>query len=189
MPYKRLGTPNFDEWQKANLRTAAARAASKSHRNSSRLTSLEKVVAFFGAVDTRPHLFMLSVALESVQRFHPAAGYFALIPSEHSCSEYPCASAGKNGDLWCGQHFRRYCPLLQLWSRGTVRPLSLPREVEQLFPTNSTNASAFVYSRMTFLRHFVPQALALKGYQFSVNIDPVHQALIERGSALLCRHG
>ena len=122
---------------------------------------------------------MINVALQSVQRFHPTAGYFVLLPSEHACNEYPCAAERREGDIWCGHHFRRMCPLLELWSRGTVRPLSLSREVEQLFATNASaansssgNASAFIYSRMTFLRHFVPQRLASMGYQYSVNLDP-----------------
>jgi hypothetical protein len=43
-------------------------------------TDIERTVAFFGACDTRPTLFLLSVALESARRFHPLAGYFVLLP-------------------------------------------------------------------------------------------------------------
>lgn len=177
MPYARKNAPTFAQWQASRAAAASADMTSRTHNHSGVNARLERVVAFFGAVDTRIHLFMLNVALQSVQRFHPAAGYFALLPSEHKCNEYPCAADKRQGDIWCGHHFRSFCPLLELWSRGTVRPLSLSRKVEQSFATNassssSTNSSAFVYSRMTFLRHFVPQALASMGYQYSVNIDP-----------------
>ena len=44
----------------------------------------EDQVAFFGAVDSRAHLYLSVVSLLSVQRFHPEAGYFMLVPGERA---------------------------------------------------------------------------------------------------------
>ena len=55
----------------------------------------EDTVAFFGAVDSRPLLFLMSVALLSTRRYHPQAGFFILVPVEH-VSAGPCEG-------WCCQ--------------------------------------------------------------------------------------
>ena len=46
----------------------------------------EDQVAFFGAVDSRAHLYLSVVSLLSVQRFHPEAGYFMLVPGERAAA-------------------------------------------------------------------------------------------------------
>ena len=119
---------------------------------------------------------MLNVALQSVRRFHPLAGYFALLPRVDPHAKCPvnftiddCSARG----------------LLRSWSGSFIKPLTLPRHKETLFdlPVRSSWSSSmegnrandgvtFVYSRMTFLRHWVPQVLALRGYTFSVSLDP-----------------
>lgn len=172
-----------------------------SKRNANGTASrLERTVAFYGAVDSRPYLFLLNVALQSVRRFHPSAGYFALLPSSSSgatgCeaattgngSAYATATGGAtNGDaLDPGPANTNGCAflwraLLKSWSSDSVKPLMLPQRLETLFtpPTReererdgAIGLDRIVYSRMTFLRHFVPQALLLHGYTYSVSLDP-----------------
>ena len=167
--YVRAGTP------------CTTRSYAKSYhttRNISGTASrLERSVAFFGAVDSRPYLFMLNVALQSVRRFHPLAGYFALLPRVD-----PHAKCRKS-ELAIDDCSAR--GLLRSWSGSFIKPLTLPRHKETLFdlPVRSSWSSSmegnrandgvtFVYSRMTFLRHWVPQVLALRGYTFSVSLDP-----------------
>ena len=68
---------------------------------------LERSVAFFGAVDSRPYLFMMNVALQSVQRFHPMAGYFVLLPSKDA--NIGCSSnAWSKGDCSSGSLLRKW---------------------------------------------------------------------------------
>eukprot|EP00965_Chrysotila_dentata_P011276 367482-Pleurochrysis_carterae.AAC.2 len=110
----------------------------------------EKSVAFFGAVDSRAYLFLMTVALRSAQRFHPQSGYFVLVPT------------GRAVD-WSG--------LLQQWSDGIASFLEVPATSMQAFGKASEGREES-YSRMTFLRMAVPETLLLRGYQFSVNIDP-----------------
>ena len=111
------------------------------------LESLERSVAFFGAVDTRPHLFLLSVTLASVRRFHPQSGYFVLLPETKA----------------------NWSTLLHTWSAGPVRIMALPAAALQrefLVPPDRG------YSSMTFHRHRMPEALGWLGFQYSVNLDP-----------------
>ena len=126
---------------------------------------LERSVAFFGAVDSRPYLFMMNVALQSVQRFHPMAGYFVLLPSKDE--NIGCSSnAWSKGD--CSS-----ISLLRKWSNGQVQALALPREAERLFDMEEgIKSDEGTYSRMTFLRHWMPQALFQRGFRFSVSLDP-----------------
>lgn len=63
----------------------------------------ETSVAFFGAVDSRPYLFLMATALNSVRRFHPLSGYFVLVPE---------------GSGWTS--------LVRAWSTGNAELLELP---------------------------------------------------------------
>ena len=93
MPFLRNNAPTFAQWQASRAAAASADINSRMRNNSGVNSRLERTVAFFGAVDTRPHLFMINVALQSVQRFHPTAGYFVLLPSEHACNGIPNRAA------------------------------------------------------------------------------------------------
>ena len=109
---------------------------------------LERSIAFFGAVDTRPHLFLQSITLQSVRRFHPASGYFVLLPE---------AKVAK------------WRQLLSSWSSNGIRAIALPESLTKksfVMPPHSS------YSTMTFHRHWVPEMLFALGYKFSVNLDP-----------------
>jgi len=108
----------------------------------------EASVAFFGAVDSRPYLFYMIVSLLSAQRFHPAAGYFVLVP------------AGKS-DEWG--------PYAEQLSGSTVRLMDLPAAALDNFAAPDGGAR---YSRFTFHRHAVPQLLGRRGYAYSINLDP-----------------
>ena len=110
---------------------------------------LERSVAFFGAVDTRPHLFFLTVSLASIQRFHPLSGYFALIPQQFSA----------RGSRWNA--------LLHSWSSGRVHPLTLSAADRRHFAGAEGG-----YSPMTFHRHRVPEMLLARRFHYSVNLDP-----------------
>ena len=68
--------------------------------------SAETSVAFFGAVDSRPYLFLMATALNSVRRFHPLSGYFVLVPE---------------GSGWTS--------LVRAWSTGNAELLELPVRV------------------------------------------------------------
>ena len=114
-------------------------------------SSIEPSVGFFGGADTRPHLFFLTVALESVRRFHPQCSFFALLPESEV------------GDG------RRWTALLHSWSRGNVKPLALPKDVQA---RDFVAPGGAPYSSMTFHRHRVPQMLWTRGLQFSINLDP-----------------
>ena len=107
----------------------------------------EDTVAFFGAVDSRPLLFFISVTLLSVRRFHPRAGFFVLVPKRE---------AGP------------WAPLLRSWTGGAVQLLELEDEAAKDFG----NQRADGYSRMTFHRHRVPELLVQQGFAFSINLDP-----------------
>lgn len=113
--------------------------------------ALEPSVAFFGAADSRAVLFFVSVALESVRRFHPQSGYHVLVPAAESGAD------------------SRWSALLRSWSDGHVKPLKLPETFVRAFTTPGEVPG---YSPMTFLRHAVPQLLAERGFRFSVNLDP-----------------
>lgn len=92
-------------------------------------------------------LFLMSVALESVRRFHPRSSYFVLIPES-------------NRTAWA--------PLLHKWSGGHVQPLLLSaRQMRHAFVLHETA----VYSAMTYHRHRVAQMLAGR-YEYSINLDP-----------------
>jgi hypothetical protein len=108
----------------------------------------EASVAFFGAVDSRPYLFYMTVSLLSVHRFHPAAGYFALVPAGKSTAWRP---------------FSRWL------SDGHIQLLDLPPDATDNFAAPEGGAS---YSRFTFHRHAMPQLLARLGFAYSVNLDP-----------------
>ena len=111
-------------------------------------TPLESRVAFFGAADGKPHLYVLTVALLSAHRFHPAAGYYALMPQGEA------------------EACRRAEHPFSMWSRGVVRALPLDAASATQF------GSGGGYSRYTFHRHAVPEMLAARGYDFSINLDP-----------------
>lgn len=108
----------------------------------------EASIAFFGAVDSRPYLFYMVISLLSAHRFHPAAGYFVLVPP------------GKAAE-WEG-----YAASL---SEGNVRLLDLPEEAEGNFAATEERTG---YSRFTFHRHAVPQLLIRRGFAYSINMDP-----------------
>ena len=112
---------------------------------------LERSVAFFTAVDSRPMLFLSVVALESIRRFHPQSSYFILMPE--------MAVGGNNS----------WSSLLHRWSEGgRIKPLSLAaRHIRRSFTIPATTN----YSAMTFHRHRVPQMLA-RQFKISVNVDP-----------------
>lgn len=105
-------------------------------------------MAFFGAVDSRPYLFYMTISLLSAQRFHPAAGFFALVPT------------GKSAE-W-GSYARRL-------SDGQVQLMDLPPEASDNFAAPNGGAS---YSRFTFHRHAMPQLLVRRGFAYSINLDP-----------------
>ena len=65
----------------------------------------EDQVAFFGAVDSRAHLYLSVVSLLSVQRFHPEASYFMLVPGERAAA---------------------WAPLMRAWVNGSVEVLPVP---------------------------------------------------------------
>ena len=75
------------------------------------------------------------------------------------------------GDHNCSSH-----DLLRKWSNSRIKALTLPREREALFDlakgASTAAGGGAAYSRMTFLRHFVPQMLLKRGYPYSVSIDP-----------------
>ena len=134
--------PGMGNRTMAKIASALATAA-----NDSRPSLLEHSVAFFGAVDSRPYLFLQIVALQSVRRFHPASGFFVLLP-EHRVAN------------WSG--------LMSAWSDGHVDALPLlTRSQQQHFVMPKPG-----YSAMTFHRHWVPQMLYKRGYLYSVNLDP-----------------
>ena len=83
----------------------------------------EDTVAFFGAVDSRPLLFLVSVTLLSVRRFHPRAGFFVLVPREVAG---PWAS------------------LLRSWTGGAVRLLELQLRINTQSATAVSTAVAAV---------------------------------------------
>ena len=131
----------------ANRTMARITAALAKASQQSRSSLLEHSVAFFGAVDSRPHLFLQIVALQSVRRFHPGSGFFVLLPEARIAS-------------WRG--------LMNQWSDGHVNALPLAAaSMRQHFVMPSPG-----YSAMTFHRHRVPQMLLKLGYQYSVNLDP-----------------
>ena len=107
----------------------------------------EDQVAFFGAVDSRAHLYLSVVSLLSVQRFHPEAGYFMLVPGERAAA---------------------WAPLMRAWVNGSVEVLPVPAAAAGDFGV----AGADGYSRMTFHRHRVPELLVRRGYEYSINLDP-----------------
>ena len=114
-------------------------------------------VAFFGAVDTRAYMFLMTVSLLSVHRFHRQAGYFVLLPVRSN------QTAG-------GRNWQR---LLHRWSAGAVQPLVLGHKHPS--PSNHfrrASGSIGNYSRMTFYRHSVPELLLTRGYTWSINLDP-----------------
>lgn len=113
--------------------------------------SIEKTVGFFGAADSRTHLFFLTTALNSVRRFHPHSSYFALLPEVEVRVRH------------------RWIDLLRAWSDGGVQPLALPEKVSQ---RQFVARSGAAYSSMTFHRHRVPQMLMTMGLQYSINLDP-----------------
>jgi hypothetical protein len=114
----------------------------------------ESDIAFFGAVDTRPHLFLMTVTLLSVHRFHPHAGLFLLIPLRNNQT---------------GVDIREWRKLLHGWSAGaTIQPL-VTQQVEGI---GAIRKGAGGYSPMTFHRHAVPEMLAALGYTWSINLDP-----------------
>lgn len=122
----------------ADLASAAGKA---------RPSKLERTVAFFGAVDTRPHLFLQVATLLSVHRFHPGSGFFVLLPEARVAS---------------------WSSLVTAWSNGSVLPLGLSDALASghfVMPTPG-------YSAMTFHRHRMPEMLLAKGFRFSVNLDP-----------------
>lgn len=132
---------------------------------------LERSVAFFGAVDSRPQLFMLTVALESIRRHHPLSGFYALLP-EAGIAEVAGGARALTG----------WGSLLREWSAGHIQPLALPAAAQRdefaaVSPQqpghgNSSADGVVTYSRMTFHRHRVPEALAERGFRFSINVDP-----------------
>ena len=116
------------------------------HRPVPPLAADEQDVAFFGAVDNRAYLFLLAVALQSVARFHRQAGFFVLCPHGSRLS---------------------WTPLLHSWSNGTAELIELEPDQSRQF-----QRSTGTYSAMTFHRLRMPELLAMRGYAYSVNIDP-----------------
>ena len=144
-------TPRKPKTELSNQTLGKLAAALKAARNKTRPapSRLERSIAFFGAVDSRPHLFLQVIALHSVRRFHPGAGYFVLLPE--------AAAADRN-----------WTSLLDVWSNGRVQPLALPAESVRLHFRGRVGG----YSSMTFHRHRVPEMLFARGYKYSVNLDP-----------------
>ena len=123
----------------------------------------EDTVAFFGAVDSRPLLFMMSVALLSARRFHPQAGFFILVPEEHVMP---------------------WTHLVHGWTGGAVRLLALERAAAADFGSQEGG-----YSRMTFHRHRVPEMLVQQGFAYSVNLDPDVLCVQPWDLRILCKVG
>lgn len=123
----------------------------------------EDTVAFFGAVDSRPLLFLMSVALLSTRRFHPQAGFFILVPVEHAVP---------------------WTHLVQGWTGGAVRLLALERAAADDFGAQGSG-----YSRMTFHRHRVPEMLVQQGFAYSVNLDPDVLCVQPWDLRILCKVG
>ena len=121
----------------------------------------EDTVAFFGAVDSRPLLFLMTVALLSTRRFHPTAGFFILVPREQMAA---------------------WTSLVQGWTGGAVRLLALERAA-----ANDFGRQGGGYSRMTFHRHRVPEMLVKQGFAFSVNLDPDVLCVQPWDLRVLCR--
>ena len=127
--------------------TFADKVSNYSSSRSSRSSRLERSVAFFGAVDSRPLLFLQVVALQSVRRYHPSSGFFVMMPEARVAN---------------------WSTLLGLWSANSVKPLALRAETaRQQFIMASSG-----YSAMTFHRHHVPEMLNERGYRFGINLDP-----------------
>ena len=123
----------------------------------------EDTVAFFGAVDSRPLLFLMSVALLSTRRFHPQAGFFILVPVEHVVP---------------------WTHLVRGWTGGAVRLLALERAAAADFGSQDGG-----YSRMTFHRHRVPEMLVQQGFAYSVNLDPDVLCVQPWDLRILCKVG
>ena len=123
----------------------------------------EDTVAFFGAVDSRPLLFLMSVALLSTRRFHPQAGFFILVPAEHVVP---------------------WTHLVRGWTGGAVRLLALERAAAADFGSQDGG-----YSRMTFHRHRVPEMLVQQGFAYSVNLDPDVLCVQPWDLRILCKVG
>ena len=123
----------------------------------------EDTVAFFGAVDSRPLLFLMSVALLSTRRFHPQAGFFILVPEEHVVP---------------------WTHLVHGWTGGAVRLLALERAAAADFGSQEGG-----YSRMTFHRHRVPEMLVQQGFAYSVNLDPDVLCVQPWDLRILCKVG
>ena len=123
----------------------------------------EDTVAFFGAVDSRPLLFLMSVALLSTRRYHPQAGFFILVPAEHVAP---------------------WAHLVHGWTGGAVRLLALERAAAADFGSQEGG-----YSRMTFHRHRVPEMLAQQGFAYSVNLDPDVLCVQPWDLRILCKVG
>jgi len=122
----------------------------------------EDTVAFFGAVDSRPLLYLMSVTLLSVRRFHPQAGYFVLVPAERAAA---------------------WSHLVHGWSAGTIRLLEMSPNDD--FGTAGPSG----YSRMTFHRHRVPELLVRQGFAYSINLDPDVLCVQPWDLRVLCRVG
>ena len=123
----------------------------------------EDTVAFFGAVDSRPLLFLMSVALLSTRRYHPQAGFFILVPAEHVAP---------------------WAHLVHGWTGGAVRLLALERAAAADFGSQEGG-----YSRMTFHRHRVPEMLVQQGFAYSVNLDPDVLCVQPWDLRILCKVG
>lgn len=126
--------------------TRSARAHARTSVHSAALAAEEEDLAFFGACDSRAHLFLLAVTLRSVARFHRAAGFFVLTP-----------------------HGMRapWAPLLHAWTNGSAHIIELDSANEAEFARVGS-----AYSSMTFHRLHMPELLAARGYAYSVNLDP-----------------
>ena len=123
----------------------------------------ENTVAFFGAIDSRPLLFLMSVTLLSTRRFHPQAGFFILVPAEH---------------------VEPWTHLVRSWTGGAVRLLALERAAAGDFGAQDGG-----YSRMTFQRHRVPEMLVRQGFAYSVNLDPDVLCVQPWDLRILCKVG